>query len=67
MTHLTVPIAAKNFDQAAKQIKAAIAAGAEMLELRTDYLENLTTDLVEKLVAKIKNTPKKKPEAQSPG
>ena len=45
MTHLTVPIAAKDFDQAAKQIKAAIAAGAEMLELRTDYLENLISSI----------------------
>ena len=41
MTYLAVPIAAENLDQAKQQIKTAKAAGAEMLELRTDYLENL--------------------------
>ncbi|UCF42790.1 MAG: shikimate dehydrogenase [Planctomycetota bacterium] len=59
MTHLSVPIAAKNLDQAARQIKAARAAGAEMLELRTDYLENLSTDLVKSLVAAAKSTGRK--------
>jgi len=49
-TKLTVPIAAKDLGGASKQVKAAVAAGAEMLELRTDYLENLTALLVKKLV-----------------
>jgi 3-dehydroquinate dehydratase/shikimate dehydrogenase len=55
MTYLAVPIAAKDADQAKRQIKAAIAAGAEMLELRTDYLENLTVDLVKDLIAKARS------------
>jgi len=51
MTYLAVPIAAKNLDQAKQQIKTAKATGAEMLELRADYLENLSVDLVENLIA----------------
>src|SRR4030042_6206315 len=51
MTYLAVPIAAQNLDQAKQQIKNANAAGAEMLELRTDYLENLSADLVKNLIA----------------
>ncbi len=54
MTYLTVPIAAKNLDQAKQQIKTAKAAGAEMLELRTDYLENISIDLVKNLIAAVK-------------
>ncbi|MBN1391866.1 MAG: shikimate dehydrogenase [Sedimentisphaerales bacterium] len=50
MTYLTAPIAAKNLDEAKQQIKKAKAAGAEMLELRTDYLENLSADLVKNLI-----------------
>ncbi len=56
MAYLAVPIAAPNYEQASRQIKAARAAGAEMLELRTDYLENLSVDLVKKLVAEAKST-----------
>ena len=55
MTYLAVPIAAQNLNEARQQIKAAIAAGAEMLELRTDYLENLSVDLVKKLIAETKS------------
>ena len=58
MTYLAVPIAAKDLDQARQQIKAALAAGAEILELRTDYLENLTVDLVKKLIAEARNAAK---------
>ncbi len=54
MTYLAVPIAAADFEQAKRQIKAALRAGAEMLELRSDYLENLNPSLVEKLIAEIK-------------
>ncbi len=54
MTYLAVPIAADNLDQARQQVKAALAAGAEMLELRTDYLENLSVDLVRNLIAEVK-------------
>ena len=52
-TNLTVPIAEENFERAAVQIKAAAAGGAEMLELRGDYLEDLSVDLVTKLIARI--------------
>jgi 3-dehydroquinate dehydratase/shikimate dehydrogenase len=55
MTYLAVPIAAQNLEQARQQIKAAVAAGAEMLELRTDYLENLNVDLVKELIAETRN------------
>ncbi|MHC4534080.1 MAG: type I 3-dehydroquinate dehydratase, partial [Planctomycetota bacterium] len=44
-TKLAVPIAAKDLDQARQQVKAAISAGAEQLELRTDYLEGLDKQL----------------------
>ncbi|MDD5063268.1 MAG: shikimate dehydrogenase [Phycisphaerae bacterium] len=54
MTYLAVPIAAKNQDQAKQQIKAAVAEDAEMLELRTDYLENISVDLVKNLIAEVK-------------
>jgi 3-dehydroquinate dehydratase/shikimate dehydrogenase len=58
MTYLAVPIAAKDLDQARQQIKAALAAGAEILELRTDYLENLTIDLVKNLIPETENATK---------
>lgn len=54
-TKLAVPIAARNIDQAGEQIKSALAAGADILELRTDYLEHLNVELVKKLIADIKN------------
>jgi 3-dehydroquinate dehydratase/shikimate dehydrogenase len=55
VTKIAVPIAAKNLGQAKQQIKKAKAAGAEMLELRTDYLENLNADLVKNLVTEAKS------------
>jgi len=55
-TKLAVPIAARNIDQAGEQIKSARAAGADIIELRTDYLENLNVELLKKLIAKVKNT-----------
>jgi 3-dehydroquinate dehydratase/shikimate dehydrogenase len=54
MTYLAVPIAAQNIEQAQQQTKAALAAGAEMLELRTDYLENLSVDSAKDLIAAVK-------------
>ena len=59
-TKLAVPIAARNIDQAGTQIKSACAAGADIIELRTDYLENLNVDLVKKLIADVKNAGDKK-------
>ncbi len=59
-TKIAVPIAAENPNEAKKQIKAALAAGAETLELRSDYLENLSVDMVKSLVGEIKKTGRKK-------
>jgi len=59
-TKLAVPIAASNTDEAGEQIKSAQAAGADILELRTDYLENLNVDLVKNLIAGVKNAGEKK-------
>lgn len=50
MTYLAVPISAKNAAQAAEQVRRAAAGGAEMLELRTDYLEGLTADLARQIL-----------------
>ena len=60
MTYLTVPISAKDLDQAQEQIQAAESAGAEMLEFRVDYLEGLNAELTKKLVSEYKNASKKK-------
>ncbi len=49
-TKLAVPIAAGTIQQVKKQINAAKAAGAEIIELRIDYLDNLSVGLVKKLI-----------------
>jgi len=59
-TKLAVPVAARSIDQAGEQINAVRAAGADILELRTDYLENLNVDLVRQLIADVKNSGDKK-------
>ena len=51
---MAVPIAAKNLNEARQQTGAAKAAGAEILELRTDYLENISIWLVKKLITEAK-------------
>ena len=56
MTYLAVPIAAPDLKSAKRQITAAHAAGAEMLELRTDFLENLSVDLLESVITGAKTT-----------
>ena len=50
MTYLAVPIAAKDKSEASEYIKIAQREGAEMLELRTDYLADLNTDKAKELV-----------------
>ncbi len=50
-TYLAVPISAKNPAQAADQVRRAVKAGAEMLELRTDYLESLTVQTARDVLA----------------
>ena len=59
MTYLAIPISAKDSDQAQEQIKAASAAGAEMLEFRLDYLEGLSVELTKKLISEYKSSKKK--------
>ncbi len=54
-TKLAVPIAAKDLETARQQVKAAISAGAELIELRTDYIENLSVEMVKNLIAYVKN------------
>jgi 3-dehydroquinate dehydratase/shikimate dehydrogenase len=56
MTYLTVPIAAESLDRASRQIKEAVSAGAEMLELRTDYLNHLDRDSVVALIAQTRDS-----------
>ena len=55
MTYLAVPISASNPDQAACQIRQAGVAGAQMLELRTDYIENLSIETVKSLIYTAQN------------
>jgi 3-dehydroquinate dehydratase/shikimate dehydrogenase len=56
MTNLTVPISACDFPQAAGQLKEAKAAGAEAVELRTDYIEALNVEQAEKIVSEAQKT-----------
>jgi len=51
MTYVAVPISASNSGQAGDQIDAAVAAGAQTLEFRTDYIENLGVETVKNLVS----------------
>ena len=54
MTYLAVPISAKDEAQAKAQIGKALAGGAEMLELRTDYIEGLTAGRVRALLGEVR-------------
>jgi 3-dehydroquinate dehydratase / shikimate dehydrogenase len=56
MTYLAVPISGKNVQSCKKQITAAVKAGAEMLELRTDYIEALDSDKLKELITSVKKT-----------
>jgi 3-dehydroquinate dehydratase/shikimate dehydrogenase len=63
MTYLAVPISGKDLKSCKEQITAAHKAGAEMLELRTDYLvlgtpngEGLNTDKLRELITITKET-----------
>ncbi len=56
MTYLAVAIPAKDLKSCKEQITAACDAGAEMLELRTDYLEGLNIDKLRELIATAKET-----------
>jgi 3-dehydroquinate dehydratase/shikimate dehydrogenase len=56
MTYLAVPIAAKDLKNCKEQMAAACKAGAEMLELRTDYIEALDINKLKELIAAAKQT-----------
>lgn len=56
MTYLAVSIAADDVTLAGVQIEAAKAAGAEMIELRTDYLAGLDGDKVDTVLEAAKAT-----------
>ena len=58
-TKLAVPIGAGDLEQARQQIKAAQAADADIIELRVDYIEDLTTHLVERLIGEVKSSGKR--------
>ncbi len=55
MTYSAVPITGCDLKAAKRRIRAAKQAGAEMLELRTDYLEDLNTSVVRELIAAAKS------------
>jgi len=61
MTYLAVPIAAKDIQEAKTQIGTAVAAGAELLELRTDYLEGLGTDSVRAVISEARRADSRLP------
>jgi 3-dehydroquinate dehydratase/shikimate dehydrogenase len=54
MTYLAVPVAPKDVADAVGQIKLAQDNGAEMLELRVDYLDDLSTIRVKEILNKAK-------------
>ena len=56
MTYLAVPISAKNPAQAKEQINKAVTSGAELLELRMDYLENLSVGLLRALIEEVRKS-----------
>ncbi len=56
MTNLTIPIAVKDAGEAKEQIGRAKHGGAQMLELRTDYLEELSVEAVKVLLGEAKKS-----------
>jgi 3-dehydroquinate dehydratase/shikimate dehydrogenase len=55
MTYLAVPISGRSFHSAMEQIHGAVSTGAQMLELRTDYLEDLSVAAVGRLVTEARS------------
>ncbi len=53
MTLLAVPIAQIRFEKALEAIESAVCQGADILELRTDYLEELSSACVGHLIAAV--------------
>ncbi len=54
-TKITAPISGKDIAQCVAQAKAAAAGGAQIIELRTDYLDDLSVESVAELIAKIRS------------
>lgn len=50
MAYLTVPITAKTVEQSKQQISSAANLGADMVELRLDYIEGLNQEIVKILI-----------------
>ncbi|MBN2129857.1 MAG: shikimate dehydrogenase [Sedimentisphaerales bacterium] len=55
MTYLAIPISARDVAHARRQVARAVDGGAETLELRTDYLTDLSVDRVRELVADVRS------------
>jgi len=55
MTYLAVPVKVLDSDQALRAARQAAGAGAEMLELRLDYLRDPTPAIVDHIVSNIKD------------
>ncbi len=53
MTLLAVPITQPRFETAIEAIESAVRQGADILELRTDYLEELSSDCVGQLITAV--------------
>jgi 3-dehydroquinate dehydratase/shikimate dehydrogenase len=56
MTYLAVSISGKDLKSCKEQITTAHGQGAEILELRTDYIDALDTDKLRELIASAKKT-----------
>ena len=56
MTYLAVPIQVKQTDQACRDIRQAVEVGAELIELRLDYLAEPTADAVKAVVDRARGT-----------
>ncbi|HSV99790.1 MAG TPA: shikimate dehydrogenase [Sedimentisphaerales bacterium] len=54
-TYLAIPISAEDLDRATRQVREAIAAGAELLELRTDYLNLPDAQSVVRLIREVRD------------
>ena len=54
MSYLAVPISAETVGEAIDQIRDAVASGAELVELRTDFIEDLTCEKVVNLISHVK-------------
>jgi 3-dehydroquinate dehydratase/shikimate dehydrogenase len=51
---IAVPISASEAQEVLVQARAALAAGADIIEFRTDYLQDLSSEMVSSLIEKIR-------------